>query len=162
MKSSNPVIFGAVPSADQAAIAAYTRHYMSHGSGPRFPAEHLVRIFMGRYPRLDLDKGNYPGAPLLEVGCGDGRNFGLFHALGFELHGTEVSEPICSLVRSNLKKERIVAEITVGTSAALPYEDARFSYLAAWNSAHYLTPPFPFSRHIDEYARVLSPGGTLV
>ncbi|WP_159099418.1 class I SAM-dependent methyltransferase [Parazoarcus communis] len=144
------------------AICAYTAHYLRHQGGARYPAEHLVRILMGRHPRLALNQADYRGAPLLEVGCGDGRNLGLFHDLGFRIHATEVSAAICDSTRARLQEAGIPASLDVGTNARLPYPDASFRYLIAWNSCYYLEAGSAFADHVREYARVLTDKGFLI
>jgi len=147
---------------DDPAVHAYRSHYAGARLELRFPAEYLVRIFMGRYPRLSLEPGSYAGATLLEVGFGDGRNLPLFEKLGCDVHGVEIASDICDRVRKQLLENGVSARLIVGFNDALPYPDAYFEYLVSWNSCYYLRPPALFEDHVREFTRVLKPGGLLV
>ena len=54
-------------------IENYNKHYQNIDS-EIFPQEWIVRIFMGKYPKINL-QDNLKGKKILEVSCGDGRNF---------------------------------------------------------------------------------------
>lgn len=95
-----------------------------------YPSEYVVRIFMGSNPRLNLDKSRYRKQKICDVGCGDGRNLVLFHDLGLETHGVEITKEIVSATKLRLKTvENIDAQIRVGTNDDIPYEDSYFDYL---------------------------------
>lgn len=49
-----------------------------------------------------------------------------------------------------------------GTNAAIPFEDGAFDFLLSWNACYYMGESTDFAAHVDEFARVLKPGGTLV
>ena len=72
-----------------------TRFYLSKKCGRKtYPNEYVVRIFMGSYPRLNLDKSRYQQQRICDVGCVAGRNLILFHDLGFEAHGVEIIDGV--------------------------------------------------------------------
>ena len=39
-----------------------------------YPAEYVIRIFKGSYPKLNFDKKSYDGKKICDIGCGVGRN----------------------------------------------------------------------------------------
>jgi len=128
-----------------------------------YPNEYAVRIFMGSYPKLDLDKSAYREQRICDVGCGDGRNIVLFHDLGFEVRGVEISEEIAALTRERLKTvEKLEADIRVGTNDDLPFEDGHFDYLFSWGACDCMGEQPDFGEHVKEFARVLKPDGHFI
>lgn len=130
-----------------------------------FPSEFVVRIFLGKYPRLNLDKSTYKRSKACDIGCGDGRNIVLLDAVGLQAYGTEISEEICQTVRDNLRTRPIPvnADVRVGSNSSLPFESNFFDYALAWNSSYYMMGGQAlFSDYVAEYARVLKDEGTLV
>jgi SAM-dependent methyltransferase len=128
-----------------------------------YPNEYAVRIFMGSYPKLDLDKSAYTKQRICDVGCGDGRNIVLFHDLGLEVHGVEITEEIAGLTRERLKTvEGIDVEIRVGTNDDLPFEDGQFDYLFSWGACDCMGEQTDFGEHVREFARVLKPDGHFI
>ncbi|MDR2104390.1 MAG: class I SAM-dependent methyltransferase [Deferribacteraceae bacterium] len=118
-----------------------------------YPAEYLIRIFKGSYPRLDFKKELYPHQKALDIGAGDGRNSAMLRKCGFTVCATEIHEQLVQKCLSNLA--------LCGLSD-LPYDDEEFDYIIAWNVCYYRVENYPFSEHVREYARVLKRGGMLV
>ena len=128
-----------------------------------YPAEYVIRIFKGNFPRLSLCKEGYAGKSILDIGCGDGRHLCFFKNLGFaKIAGTEVSEEIVSLVHKRMESLGVNADIRVGVNNNLGFEDESFDFLLSWNVCYYLDDKMDFSSHIKEYARVLKKNGLLV
>ena len=142
----------------------WTKFYLSKRTDAKtYPNEYVVRIFMGSYPRLNLDKSRYQHQRICDVGCGDGRNLVLFHDLGFEAHGVEISSEIANHTKLRLKQvENIDANIHVGTNDNIPFEDNYFGYLLSWGACYYMGEKEDFGEYVKEFARVLKPGGHLV
>jgi SAM-dependent methyltransferase len=143
-------------------IAGYTRFYVGQNLNKAYPSEWLVRIFMGCYPRLCLDRTQFEGRRLVDISCGDGRNLGLFADLGFEVYGTEVSQEICAAVGERLERGGVRADLRVGTNAALPFEDEFLDYAVSWNACYYMPRDSRFDDYVNEFARVLTPTGRLI
>jgi SAM-dependent methyltransferase len=123
-----------------------------------YPAEAVIRIFKGTYPNLKMPRPK-AGDSILDVGCGDGRHFPLFDALGMEMAGTEITTEIVDGLKGRF---RGLADIRVGTCAELPWRDASFDYLLTWNSCYYMGLDGRFEDHVAEMARVLKTGGWIV
>lgn len=122
-----------------------------------WPCETLVRLFKGTYvPNLDR---NHTGKKVLDVGCGGGNNLVFLASLGLELHGTEIDEAVCVQVRELLARLGHQADIRVGTNRSLPFPDGSFDYLVSWNVLHYEDNEADIEAGIQEYHRVLKPGG---
>jgi SAM-dependent methyltransferase len=130
-----------------------------------YPAEFLVRIFLGNYPSLNLDKTVYSQQRLIEVGCGDGRNLILFSRLGFETHGIEIDDGISEVVRSNLRDIGVNASIRTGCNIDIPYEHEFFDYMVSWNSSYYMGEAehyHSWESYVKEFARIIKPSGSLI
>lgn len=129
-----------------------------------FPNEYVVRTFLSQYPNLNMEQ-NYEGAKICDVSCGDGRNMVLLNRLGAEIYGTEITDEICEITRNKLLShpEKIDAEICKGYNWDLPFEDEFFDYLLSWNACYYMKDEkSDIQDHINEFARVLKPGGYMV
>ena len=127
-----------------------------------YPAEYVIRMFKGKFPRLSLRDEGYEGKSILDIGCGDGRHLCFFKNMGFgKIAGTEISQDIVD----SLKKRTDVlggVDIRVGVNNNLGFEDESFDFLLSWNVCYYLDDEMDFASHVKEYARVLKKGGTLV
>lgn len=139
----------------------WTGHFASQALA--YPAEYVIRIFRGSYPRLAMPKPQ-TGQTVLDLGCGDGRHLPFFRSLGLDAHGVEIAEPIVGQLRERLAPLGITADrIQVGSCSSLPFADASFDYVMAWNSAYYMSlDGADFAAHAAELTRVLRPGGWLV
>jgi SAM-dependent methyltransferase len=135
---------------------AYVGHQMM------YPAEYVIRIFKGSFPRLDLDKASFNSKKICDVGCGDGRNLVLLKQCGFDLYGVEISEEIVEKVKSDLASLGIEADIRVGDNYNIPFGDDFFDYVLSWNVCYYMGKQTNFSSHVKELARVIKPEGFLV
>jgi len=127
-----------------------------------FPAEHVIRIFKGSYPRLDLDKSSFKNKKICDLGCGDGQNIVLLHQVGFDTYGTEISNEIVNKAKTNLEKLEIFPDVRVGTNDNIPFEDSFFDYLLSWNALNYMGKNLDFQTHVKEVARILKKNGYLV
>lgn len=129
-----------------------------------FPSEFVVRIYKGRYPRLHLP-ANVQGQKICDIGCGDGRNLLVLADVGFSLYATEITDRIVHHVRRGLEQRGIQADVRRGSSSRIPFPDGFFDHLLSWNSAYYmgtLGQSTRFEACVQEFARVLKPGGWLV
>lgn len=146
------------------ARAQWTNFYLEKGPGGKtYPNEFLVRIFKGRYPRLDLDKSRYHEQKACDLGCGDGRNLVLLHDLGLETHGVEITPEVADWTRRRLREvENIDVDIRVGTNDNFPFEDDSLDYLVSWWSCYYMGQHEDFGIYVEEFARALKPGGYFV
>lgn len=140
----------------------YTEFYARRNPTAVYPVEFVVRTLLGTYPKLRLERNDYPGAKILDLGFGDGRNMPLLANLGFDVHGVEISEEICELARERMAKLGVEAELRVGTNSAVPYPDGFFDFLLACHACYYVEPGETFADNLRELARVLRPGGRFI
>ncbi|HEY2799106.1 MAG TPA: class I SAM-dependent methyltransferase [Chthoniobacterales bacterium] len=127
-----------------------------------YPVEFVVRTLLGTYPHLKLDRRTFTGAHILDLGFGDGRNMPLLHNLGFSVHGVEISEGICELTRTRMRKLGVPAELRTGSNSQIPHRDRTLDFLLACHSCYYVLPGQTFADNLREIARVLKEGGRFI
>lgn len=129
----------------------------------RYPTEWVVRTLAGgNYPGLRMDKSIYPGARILDMGCGDGRNLPLLLDLGFSVDACELSEELISPLKSLAETASWAVRFKAGANHNLPYPDAYFDYMLCCASCYYLDEQVSWPQVRAELSRVLKPGGVLV
>ncbi|MCU7842307.1 MAG: class I SAM-dependent methyltransferase [Candidatus Thiodiazotropha sp. (ex Monitilora ramsayi)] len=139
----------------------YSDYYKSN-SLKVYPSEFVVRAFLGSYPKHKLDKEQIVGKSILDLGFGDGRNMQLFHNLGMDVYGIEITQEICDVVSSRLEADGVNVETRVGRNAQIPYESESFDYVLASSSCYYMDPGKKYGDNVQEIARVLKPGGVFI
>lgn len=112
-----------------------------------------------------LAKGRFhPDRPLLDAGCGAGRNLHAFLRAGFNVHGVDNSPEAVDLTR------RLAAELAPGLPAdnfkaapieRLPYDDAFFGSVISNAVLHFAPDEAAFEAMLREMWRVLAPRGLL-
>lgn len=127
-----------------------------------YPAEYVIRIFKGKYPRLDFKSHVFAGKKILDVGCGDGANLAFLARCGFDAFGVEITDEIAAKVKENLERLGLQADVRVGSNASLPFSKGFFDYLLSWNACYYMDGKLNFDEHVAEFARVLKKNGYLV
>lgn len=116
----------------------------------------LVRAWAGRradaaYLAAHLDVK--PGAPLLDVGCGDGRLLDHLRRLGWDAEGVEPDPVAAEAARGR------GLEVTTGTLEEASYPSGHFAAVTLSHVIEHLVDP---STTLREVHRVLRPGGSLV
>ncbi len=127
-----------------------------------YPSEFVIRAFLGRYPRHEIDHNKLPGKKILDLGFGDGRNLPLFSDLGMDVHGIEVTQAICDLVVQRMASMGVSLNARVGRNQHIPYEDDYFDYIVASSSCYYIDPGQKYSDNLNEISRVIKPGGLFI
>ncbi|MBI2207396.1 MAG: methyltransferase domain-containing protein [Candidatus Rokubacteria bacterium] len=97
-----------------------------------------------------------PGARALDAGCGTGFQTATLRALGWTVHGVDLSAGLLAVARRKWPS----APLACGDLETLPYRDAAFDAVACCGSTlSFVATP---ARTLAEIARVLRPGGRLV
>lgn len=131
--------------------------------GMAYPAEYVIRLFRGTYPRLDLSQEDFTGRTICDIGFGDGRHLAFLHQCGFEVAGVEITDSIVEQARHKLAGAGINHDwLRVGRNDRIPFDDATFDYLLSWNACYYMGEIEAFGTYVREFARVTRPGGRLV
>jgi SAM-dependent methyltransferase len=140
----------------------YQAHYNQRNPINVYPAEFVVRAFLGNYPRHKTAGSSYNGKRILDLGFGDGRNMPLLHNLGMEVFGVEISTDICKLTEARMRRLGIDVSLRVGRNCSIPFDDAFFDTVLACHACYYVDHGLKFRDNVREIARVLRPAGTLV
>lgn len=141
---------------------SWRQFYRKKHSG-RFPTEWVVRTLAGGdYPQLKIDKSKYAGSRILDLSCGDGRNLPLLLHLGFEVHATEVSQPIIADLQEIAHDQGWKVTFKAGRNTQLPYPDEYFDYILSCSSFYYMEGDTAWETIMREVARIVRPGGMLV
>ena len=140
----------------------YSKRYSNQTAEHLYPAEFVVRAFLGTYPQLKLAPASYKGKAILDLGYGDGRNMPLLRNLGFRIHGVEIDEAINATVAKRLKQRGLRAVLKQGTNAAIPFDAETFDFVLACHSCYYVEDGSSFKKNLWEIARVMKDGGTLI
>jgi SAM-dependent methyltransferase len=100
-----------------------------------------------------LDKTNVSrGTRLLDIGCGTGMAAQLAAMLGAEVTGLDASEAELDIARERVPN----GDFRCGEMEELPYADASFDVVAAFNSLQFADDPL---KALREARRVARPGG---
>ena len=139
----------------------YTDFYAKRKHANVYPTEFVVRSFLGSYPNLDREKIE-AGSKVLDVGFGDGRNTVFLCQQGFDVYGVEITEQITEQTGQRLAELGFDADLTVGRNSDLPYSDDLFDVILACHVCYYCDEGETMKDNLNEYARVLKPGGYLI
>ncbi|MBW4651605.1 MAG: class I SAM-dependent methyltransferase [Kaiparowitsia implicata GSE-PSE-MK54-09C] len=143
------------------ASASWNNIY-GRGADVAYPAEAVIRIFLGQFPKLIFDN-DFSGKKILDLGYGDGRHFPLFKRLGLKMSGVEITQQIVDNTLNKDLFEGYDLDLRPGTAGNIPFDDGAFDYLISWNSCYYMSKDsLKFERHASEMLRVVKPGGWLV
>lgn len=105
-----------------------------------------------------------PAAPgrVLEVGCGEGRVVREMAALGYRVVGLDASPTLVRHARAasgNVASNLVTC--AAGDATALPFADASFDTVVAYNSLQAMQAFEDMARAVGEAGRVLRAGGSL-
>ncbi len=126
------------------------------GRGNVYPDENLVRVVRGQYAEIPR------AGRVVDVGFGRGANLIMLAQTGYDAHGLEVSAE--SIVAARHLAEGARVELTLGllTSTSLPYPDRFFDVVVSWNAVYYYGNRTLVAAAINDFHRVLRPGGVLL
>jgi len=131
------------------------------GNYPIWPIESMVKVLFGDY----LSNGKLVfnnKTKVLDVGCGFGNNLMPFLVRGCECHGVEISDEICKLTK-DIISERGFNDVPIATghNRSLPFKKNKFDLLLSNGVIHYESNKINYLSALEEYSRVLKPGGGL-
>jgi SAM-dependent methyltransferase len=139
----------------------YGEFYRKRNPDYVYPVEFVVRAYLGSYPRLPRVVVA-PGARVLDLGCGDGRNMPLLVNLGMAVYGVDISAEICADTMERMRRLGVSVETRMGRNCSIPFEDQFFDHVLACHSCSYVEPGTSFKQNVAEIARVMKPGARWV
>ncbi len=124
-------------------------------------AERYNESFDGRFVKCMYDElvqrvSNLEGKNILDLGCGNGNVLKRLEGRGYNLCGVDLSEKMIKEAEKNVNGK---AELKIGDSENIPYEDNRFDVVICNASFHHYTNP---EKALSEIKRVLKDNGTLI
>ena len=140
----------------------YADFYSARNLAKVYPVEFVVRTFLGTYPYLKLDRSQFTGAKILDLGFGDGRNMPLLHDLGLKVYGVEISKEICRLAKTRMEKLGVPVQLATGSNSRIPFDDETFDFILACHSCYYVNSGETFAENLREIARVLRTRGRFI
>jgi ubiquinone/menaquinone biosynthesis C-methylase UbiE len=105
--------------------------------------------------------GAPPDATCLDAGCGVGSHSIRLASRGFSVVGVDFSESALEAARENVRARGLAGRVRLQREdlLSLSFPDATFDYVLCWGVLMHVPD---VERAIDELARVVRPGGTLV
>jgi SAM-dependent methyltransferase len=98
------------------------------------------------------------GRRALDLGCGVGRHSLVLAAMGFETYALDGSDSGLAHLSDSASKAGLAVATRQGLMTELPYDDASFDYVLAFNVIYHGDRPV-VARAIEEIRRVLKPSG---
>ena len=132
----------------------------STGAYPKYPNEVMVKTIFGDY--LSKRPKVREMTKVLDVGCAMGSNLIPFADIGAEVYGIDVHEDIANqaemIMSSKGYQQAVFKE---GSNRNIPFEDNYFDLVLSVNTIHYESSKLDMIAALNEFARVLKPGGGL-
>ena len=116
--------------------------------------EFFVHLFRRARVRAIRRAGIADGR-VLDIGCARGLFLSRLRRLGYEPHGTELSEDSARGARARIGSDRV----RVGMLQDCAFGTAMFRAITAWQVFEHLPEP---GAALDECHRILQPGGSLI
>ncbi|HLJ32581.1 MAG TPA: class I SAM-dependent methyltransferase, partial [Ktedonobacteraceae bacterium] len=103
-----------------------------------------------------------PALPIVDIGCGPGRDALLLAQMGFTIVGTDLSDAMLDEARKRTHEQPEAEHITFRRMDMRHLEFADASYAGLWVSASFLhIPKRENLAALQEFARVLPTGGAI-
>jgi ubiquinone/menaquinone biosynthesis C-methylase UbiE len=116
--------------------------------------EPFQRGILALFAELVRAQGN---GPVADVGCGPGRITGYLHGIGLDAYGVDLSPGMIEVAR----RDHPGLRFEVGSMTDLDLPDSHLGGLLAWFSLIHV-PDAEVPAVMDEFFRVLRPGGTVL
>lgn len=141
------------------AIEVYDNYFGNIVSG-------IFKFQLGHSEELDrlIRRAGVPieaGSRALDYGCGDGRNAEYLCALGYEVDAIDVAANAVEAALERLKGLSCHVQL-LAAGAPVEFDDNTFSLIVAWDALHWLGTRDVFLDYLNQFARLLRPGGHLL
>ncbi len=107
-----------------------------------------------------IKRGEEPKSILevADIGCGAGTQCLVWAELGHRIHGIEVNGPLVELARERASQAGYAIDFRIGSAVELPWADESMDVCVALELLEHVAD---WKGCLNEYARVLRPGGVL-
>jgi ubiquinone/menaquinone biosynthesis C-methylase UbiE len=124
---------------------------------PTYDQSQRYSSLRAAYPTIAKEAFRQPFQAVLDIGCGTGGLLSVIHEQreAAKLFGLDLSEEMIALARAKLRN----ADLRVGDSEHLPYENGAFDLVTCTFSFHHYPNP---KAVLTEVQRVLREGGRLI
>lgn len=131
--------------------AVFTKQHLN------IPDENLVRLFSGRYIPVPQ-----PPARVMDHGFGSANTLVYLAAMGYKCSGCEISEELVKQGAERMSAAGVRADLRLLEEFRLPFDNESQDVIVSWNAIHYNGKKSTVKRIVDEFYRILSPGGVLL
>lgn len=139
----------------------YTNFYAERIHNKVYPTEFVVRTLLANYPNLNFKKPE-ASESILDIAFGDGRNTAFLCDLGLDVYGVEITKEIVEQTETRLVEMGYKPTLSVGRNSKMPYENNKFDYILACHCCYYCDEGETLNDNLEEYQRILKPGGVLI
>jgi len=127
---------------------------------PKYPNEAMLKVIFGSYLR------NRPilssNMKVLDVGCAMGSNLIPFADMGCDVHGIDIHSDIANNAKKIMKYRGYEdIDFREGSNRNIPFPDNSFDLITSINTLHYEKNEEDMMLALNEFQRVLKPGGGL-
>jgi ubiquinone/menaquinone biosynthesis C-methylase UbiE len=126
---------------------------------PKWPHEVMVKIIFGGENYLEPPVFPQKEWKILDIGCLFANNLLPFSELGCDCYGIDLHPEVIEVTKKVANQRRINAEFAVGSNTSIPYPDGYFDLLLSIGTIHYEGSREGVDRALEEFYRVLKPGG---
>jgi len=117
----------------------------------------LDQLLKGRVPKDE---------PVLDAGCGEGRNLSYFIQQEYQIHAVDKNPSAIRMInylsRSLAQSNKLSGRFQVAELETLPYNDQYFGCIFSIASLHFARNQDHFLEMFHELSRILATGGTLL
>ncbi len=131
------------------------------GQYPKWPNEVMLKLIFGGTNYLAEPVSPRPEWRVLDVGCGFGNNLVPFADIGCACHGVDIHAEMAATAQEVMDGRGFSAEFREGSNRSLPYPDGHFDLVLSVNTLHYEGTELLVMAALNEFRRVLKPGGVL-
>ncbi len=123
-------------------------------------AEDFYRTRQHNWPEFEYFKNFFrEGQKVLDFGCGNGRFYFLIKDKNIDYYGLDLSENLLSFAKKNVKEGHFVL---LPPDLKIPFEDDFFDIIVCLATFHHIPSKFLREQLLQEFFRVLKPGGLLI